>query len=109
MPVTEAQVPTGMNTGVSITPRRVRMRVCRAREAASVEQRIRDTLDALRPLLHIATARIELVEYQVESGVAVVRLDGDCPDCDLTAAMLRQGIEARLRMRVPEVREVRAL
>ena len=76
---------------------------------ASVEQRIRDTLDAMRPLLHIEAARVELVEYQVESGVAVIRLDGDCPDCDLTAAHLRQGIEAHLRMAVPEVRHVRAL
>ena len=76
---------------------------------ASIEQRIRDTLDAMRPLLHIETARIELVEYQAESGVAVVRLHGDCPDCDLTAAHLRQGIEAHLRMQVPEVRHVRVL
>ena len=76
---------------------------------AAIEQRIRETLDAMRPLLHIETARIELVEYVVESGVAVIRLDGDCPDCDLTAAHLRQGIEAHLRMQVPEVREVRAL
>ena len=76
---------------------------------AAIEQRIRQALDAMRPLLHIETARIELVEYQVESGVAVIRMDGDCPDCDLTAAHLRQGIEAHLRMQVPEVREVRAL
>jgi Fe-S cluster biogenesis protein NfuA len=52
---------------------------------------------------------VELVEFQFESGVAVLRLSGDCPDCDLTAGHLRQGIEANLRQRVPEIREVRAV
>lgn len=52
---------------------------------------------------------MELVEFQFDSGVAVLRLSGDCPDCDLTAGHLRQGIEANLRRRVPEIREVRAV
>lgn len=75
----------------------------------AVERRIRDVLAALKPLLHIETARIELVEFQRSVGVAVVRLAGDCPDCDLTAAMLRQGIEAHLRAQIPEIREVRTI
>ncbi|MEJ7809101.1 MAG: NifU family protein [Gemmatimonadaceae bacterium] len=76
---------------------------------ASVEGKIRSALDALRPLLHFAEAHVELVEYQADGGVAVLRLAGDCPDCDLTAVMLREGVEAHLRARVPEVREVRAV
>jgi Fe-S cluster biogenesis protein NfuA len=79
-----------------------------AREASGIEARIREALVALRPLLHFEGARIELVEFEAEGGVAVLRLDGTCPDCDLTAIALRQGIEAHLRMQVPEVRAVRA-
>jgi Fe-S cluster biogenesis protein NfuA len=44
----------------------------------------------------------------MDSGLAVLHVAGDCPDCDMSAEMLMQGIEAHLRMRVPEVREVRA-
>ncbi|MGI8843471.1 MAG: NifU family protein [Gemmatimonadaceae bacterium] len=80
----------------------------RGREAATV-RRIRTALEGLRTLLPPEISRVELVEFQFDSGVAVLRLSGDCPDCDLTASHLRQGIEANLRQRVPEIREVRAV
>ncbi|MDQ3696492.1 MAG: NifU family protein [Gemmatimonadota bacterium] len=76
---------------------------------SQIEARIRAALVAMQPLLHFEGARMELVEFHVDNGLAILRLAGDCPDCDLTAVMLRQGIEAQLRMRVPEVREVQAL
>jgi Fe-S cluster biogenesis protein NfuA len=71
-----------------------------------VETRIRSALAALGPIAHFEWVRAELVEFRAAEGVAVVRLEGSCPDCDLTAATFRSGIEAHLRMRVPEVREV---
>ncbi|MGI9078582.1 MAG: NifU family protein [Gemmatimonadaceae bacterium] len=77
--------------------------------SGAVESSIRDALGALKPLLHVDTARIELVEFCSDTGVAVVRLAGDCPDCDLTAVMLRAGIEAHLRTKVPEIREIRVI
>lgn len=79
-----------------------------AREAA-VERRIRSALDAMRKLLPAEMAGVELVEYEPQSGTAVLRLSGDCPHCDLTAGDLRQGIEANLRHQVPEIRAVRAV
>ena len=76
---------------------------------AAVERRIRTALTGIRALLPIEASSVELVEFEPESGVAVLRLSGDCPHCDLTAEHLRAGIEANLRQRVPEIREVRAV
>lgn len=80
----------------------------RGREAA-VTRRIRSALAGIRALLPIEASGVELVDFQLETGIAVLRLSGDCPHCDLTAEHLRAGIEANLRQRVPEIREVRAV
>ena len=58
--------------------------------------------------LRLDEALIELVEFERRTGVAVLRMRGDCPDCAMSVSTLREGIEAHLRMRVPEMREVRA-
>jgi Fe-S cluster biogenesis protein NfuA len=76
---------------------------------AAVEARIREAIDSLRPLLGDGSHGIELVEYEAAGAVAVLRLSGGCADCDMTAEMLIQGIEAHLRRHVPELRGVRAL
>lgn len=75
----------------------------------AVERRIRSALDGMRKLLPAEMAGVELIEYEPDSGTAVLRLSGDCPHCDLTASDLRQGIEANLRLQVPEIRAVRAV
>lgn len=74
-----------------------------------MERRIRTALAGIRALLPIEASSVELVNFEAESGVAVLRLSGDCPHCDLTAEHLRAGIEANLRQRVPEIRAVRAV
>jgi Fe-S cluster biogenesis protein NfuA len=78
-------------------------------EEHAVDNRIRETLADLRPLLHIAEANLELVKFDEASGTATLRLDGDCPDCEMSAANLIEGIAAALRARVPEVKDVRRL
>ena len=79
------------------------------RRPPPVEARIQAALADLGPMLRIETVGIELVEFRRETGVAVLRFRGDCPDCEMSASMLRAGIEAHLRMRVPEIREVHAV
>jgi Fe-S cluster biogenesis protein NfuA len=59
------------------------------------------------PLLHIEKMDLALVSFDSATGVTVLRIAGDCPDCDMTATELRAGIEAHLRLRVPEITEVR--
>ncbi len=80
----------------------------RASEAdGAVEERIRAAISEVGPLLKLETIGIELVRFERESGVAMLRFEGDCPDCEMSARMLRDGIEAHLKTQVPEVREVR--
>jgi Fe-S cluster biogenesis protein NfuA len=74
-----------------------------------VDGRIRETLDELRPMLHIAEANIELVAFEEHTGTAVLRVEGDCPDCEMSAANMMEGIAAHLRSRVPEVKDVRRI
>ena len=74
-----------------------------------VDGRIRGTLLELRPLLHIQEATVELVEFDADSGTAVLRIEGDCPDCEMSAANMIEGIGAHLRARVPEVKDVRRI
>ena len=73
----------------------------------AVADRIRETLRGLEPILGIDACAVTLVSYR--AGVATLRLHGDCPDpeCSMSAAHFRSGIEAHLRMRVPELVEVR--
>ena len=79
------------------------------RTRPSVEDRIGDALAQVGVMLRLDRAVIELVSFERSTGVAVLRLHGDCPDCEMSVSALRDGIEAQLRMRVPEVREVRSL
>jgi Fe-S cluster biogenesis protein NfuA len=85
------------------------MRVRRGSPAREiVEAQIREVIVGLRPLLHIEPAGLELLEFDPISCVALLRVAGDCPDCDMTAAALLRGIEAHLMQRVPGLRGVRA-
>lgn len=81
----------------------------RRRDRAAVERRLRSAIAEMRPLLHFDPALIELVGFDAGTGIATLRVAGACPDCDLDATMLQQGIEAHLRMKVPEVRGVLAV
>jgi Fe-S cluster biogenesis protein NfuA len=80
-----------------------------ARGERDVDHRIRETLVEMRPLLHIAEANIELVQFEEETGTVVLRVEGDCPDCDMSAANMIEGIAAHLRSHVPEVKDVRTV
>ena len=73
---------------------------------AAIEARIREAIEGLRPLLGV-DGGVELVNFEGASGVAVLRVEGDCPQCEMPVATFLQGIEAHLRMRVPEIREIR--
>ena len=79
------------------------------RSERDVDGRIRETLLEVRPLLHIAEANIELVQFEEDTGTAVLRVEGDCPDCEMSAGNMMEGIAAHLRARVPEVKDVRRI
>jgi Fe-S cluster biogenesis protein NfuA len=83
------------------------MALFKQRTATDVDDRIRTAIGGMRTLLRIESMDIELVQFDAESGAAVIRCTGDCPDCDLSAEMLTVGIEAHLRQQLPEIRSIR--
>lgn len=80
-----------------------------ARAERDIDNRIRETLVEIHTLLHMDEASIELVQFEEQTGTAVLRVEGDCPDCEMSAANMIEGIAAHLRSRVPEVRDVRRI
>ena len=79
----------------------------RARSLETVEQSIAVVLAEVGPLLRIDHCHIEIVEFSTMTGLLRVRIDGECPDCELSPVTFMPAIEAHLKLRVPEVREVR--
>jgi len=71
--------------------------------------RIREAIGGLRPLLKLSDPHtIDLVSFDITTGIVVLELYGGCVDCDMPVAALMGGIEAHLKLRVPEVRTVKA-
>lgn len=85
------------------------MPLFKQRSSPDLEDRIRAAIEGMRPLLRIETMDVELIEFESADGVAVLRIAGDCPDCQLSGEMLTVGIEAHLRQQVPEIRSIRAV
>ena len=83
------------------------MSLFKQRTSPDVEDRIRTAIDGMRTLLRVETMDVEFLEFDAESGAAVIRCTGDCPGCDLSAEHLTVGIEAHLRLQVPEIRSIR--
>ena len=71
-----------------------------------IDERIRRALIELRPSLPSHAVAVDLVAYEHETGVARVSLRGECTECDMPLSLLRDAIEVRLRMSVPEIRSV---
>lgn len=70
---------------------------------------IESVLASIRPAVRSDGGDIELVGFDLASGRVQVRMVGACYACPMSMATLRAGVEQRLRMVVPEVREVEAV
>ncbi|ADO74453.1 NifU family protein [Stigmatella aurantiaca] len=80
-------------------------RAAPAEGGSSVEQRIREILDAeIRPAVAQDGGDITLDRY--ENGVVYLHMQGSCSGCPSSTATLKMGIEGRLREAIPEVTEV---
>ncbi|MGQ0701837.1 MAG: NifU family protein [Gemmatimonadales bacterium] len=72
-------------------------------------ERIEATLDTLRPYISSHRGKVEVVDFDDSEGILLLRLGGTCSGCSASTITLRQGIEARLRQLVPEVKQVDAI
>ena len=70
-----------------------------------MKERVQKIIDEIRPALEADGGNIELVEVQ-EDGVVKVRLMGACGSCPMSQLTLKRGVEARLKAKIPEVKEV---
>ena len=75
----------------------------------SPRDKIEQVLDSIRPALRSDGGDVELIDFDEEDGVVQLRLMGACGSCPVSTLTLRQGIERRLMMAVPEVKGIHAL
>ena len=80
----------------------------KARSRADIETQIRHELEHLLPILRIEHCAIELESFDLLTGAASLIVKGGCPDCDVSPVTFMQGIETQLKLRVVELKTVRA-
>jgi len=73
-------------------------------EGDELVARVKEVLDECRPLVQADGGDIELLDVQGDT--VHVRLTGNCIDCPSSQATLKQGIERRLRSRIPQIKAV---
>jgi Fe-S cluster biogenesis protein NfuA len=78
-------------------------------EEKTVQQKVQDVVDQIRPMLQADGGDIELVGFDENTGVVSVRLQGACKGCPGAAMTLKMGVERHMKQQVPEVTEVVAV
>ena len=69
-----------------------------------MKDRIEAVLDEIRPALQADGGDVEYIDFH--EGVVTVRRKGACGNCPMSMMTLKQGIEARMKARIPEVLSV---
>ena len=75
-------------------------------ERAQREADLRSLIDMMRPAVQADGGDLELVSFDVETGVVEVQLQGACSSCAISSSTLQGGVERILRGRLPWVSEV---
>ncbi|HEY0673911.1 MAG TPA: NifU family protein [Longimicrobiales bacterium] len=75
----------------------------------TARDKIEEVLDSIRPALRSDGGDVELIDFDEEDGVVQLRLMGACGTCPVSTMTLRQGIERRLMLAVPEVKGILAI
>ncbi len=73
----------------------------------TLEKKVQAALDEIRPQIQADGGDIELVA--VEKDTVKVRLVGHCAGCPMAAMTLKQGVEAYVRKKIPEIVKVEAV
>ncbi|MFS8637927.1 MAG: NifU family protein [Gemmatimonadota bacterium] len=74
----------------------------------TAREKIEEVLGRIRPALRADGGDVELVDFDEEEGIVQLRLMGACGSCPISMLTLKQGIERRIMMAVPEVKGVLA-
>lgn len=71
-----------------------------------MRDKIEEVLDEIRPTLQADGGDVEFIDFNADSGIVLVRMKGACGNCPMSLMTLKQGIEARMKARIPEVQAV---
>lgn len=74
-----------------------------------IEEKIKETLAEVRPLLALHRGDVDFVSFAQETGIVTVRLKGTCQGCPLSQLTLKGGIESLLKEKVVGVTSVEAI
>lgn len=72
------------------------------------KEKIRATLDTIRPALQADGGDLELVEIS-DNGIIKIRLTGACGGCPMSQITLKEGIERFMKEAHPEIKAVEAV
>ncbi len=75
----------------------------------SVETKIREALDVVRPHLQMDGGNVEFVAYDSKNKIVSVKLQGACHGCPMAEMTLQNGIGRIVKQKVKEVKEVVAV
>ena len=67
------------------------------------EENVITVLEELLPYIEADGGSLQLVEIEVETGYVKVRLGGACETCAMSVMTMKQGIEKKLMMEIPDV------
>ena len=70
------------------------------------EENVIKVLEELLPYIEADGGWLEFVEIEHETNFVKVRLGGACSTCAMSSMTLKQGIEKKLMMEIPEVKGV---
>ena len=71
----------------------------------SLQQKVEDALDTIRPYLEADGGNVEVVEI-TEDQTLKLELTGACRTCNMSRMTMRSGIEETIRRAVPEIRMI---
>lgn len=72
-----------------------------------MREQVEKSLQKIRPMLQADGGDVELVD--VEDGIVKVRLTGACGGCPMSQMTLKQGIEAYVKKKIPEIVSVESV
>lgn len=72
-----------------------------------MEEKIKEVLEEVRLSLKRDGGDVEFVKY--DKGVVELRLKGACAGCPLSQLTIKNYIEALLKEKIPEIKEVKAV
>jgi Fe-S cluster biogenesis protein NfuA len=73
----------------------------------SIQKRVQEALNEIRPQIQSDGGDVELVS--IEKQTVKVRLTGHCAGCPMAAMTLKNGVEALIKQRVPQIQKVEAV